>query len=418
MKSLQQRIFVVFVILIPVSVVLAQKQDQFLTRQEEGIAENPAGVAFLLQTKNNQTRFRQGELISLQLSFSSTQAKKYHLDAATYDRSGRLDIDTFHVDPTSGASDPLSDYFNFFLGGMGGGLRTNPTLEPKPYVITVDLNEWFRFDQPGKYRLYVTSTRVFRDRFYEDPNYPIVTTSNVIELEVIPAEPTWAKQTLARTIATLDSKNAENRRDACRLLRFLGTRDAVSELVKRFDGRNSDGGCEFEIDFGLRSTPHRLLAINEMERQLTAVDFGVTNRFIEVLAFLSFFQENAPPPPLKPNDSEEAVRAAFDRRYKIYEEILESYRQRLLATVFAKNDKARALSLETLLSIMMNGGDSKSSTTEAAKSSLQRASSQSSPRCPRQPRRICSATDGRTLLVKRCCRFCEESMKEAKASRN
>src|SRR5262245_47720630 len=92
---------------------VAQQQDQFVARQKQQFAENPAGVSLVVQTKNNQTRFRQGELISLQLSFSSSQPKKYHLDNATYDRSGRLDIDTFHVDPASGVSDPLSDYFHF-----------------------------------------------------------------------------------------------------------------------------------------------------------------------------------------------------------------------------------------------------------------------------------------------------------------
>src|SRR5262245_34341048 len=94
-------------------VAVAQQQDPFIACQKTQSAENPAGVSFIIQTKNNQTRFRQGEVISLQLSFSSSQPKKYHLDNATYDRSGRLDIDAFHVDPASGVSDPLSDYFNF-----------------------------------------------------------------------------------------------------------------------------------------------------------------------------------------------------------------------------------------------------------------------------------------------------------------
>ena len=42
---------------------------------------------------------------------------------------------------------------------MMGRLRSNPELEEKPRVITYEINEWFRFDMPGKYRLYLTIHR-------------------------------------------------------------------------------------------------------------------------------------------------------------------------------------------------------------------------------------------------------------------
>src|SRR5262249_501839 len=152
----------------------------------------------------------------------------------------------------------------------------------------------------------------------------------------VPADSDWAKQTLATVTATLNTKNSsEKRRDACRVLRFLGTKQAVSELVKHFDGSDSDSGCEFEIDFGLRSTPHRALAVTEMERQLVAPDFAVTSEFLSVLSFLSFFQQGGPPlPEIEPNASEEAIkvwRNAFDRRNEVYTAISNGFRQHLLA---------------------------------------------------------------------------------------
>jgi hypothetical protein len=347
------------------TLALAQKQDQFLAQQKKRLEQNPDAVSFEVQTKNKQTRFRQGEVISLQLSFSSNQPKKYHLDSAAYDRSGRLDIDTFHVDPTGGTSDPLSDYFNFGFAFMGGGLRGYPSLESKPYVVKDDLNEWCRFDRPGKYRLYVTSHRVATGSFGDVENQAVVVTSNVIELEIVPADVAWARQTIASASATLDSKNSgDNYRDACRVLRFLGTRQAVSELVKRFDGTDSDSGCQFEFDFGLRSTPHRAFAISEMETQLAAADFPVTNQFLGVLAFLSFLQQNVPPlPHIEQNDSDEAHklwRRSWERRNEIYDEILDGYRQRLQAAVLNKSKSARAVSLETLLSMTTRARDSKS----------------------------------------------------------
>jgi hypothetical protein len=346
----------VFLWIVSTTLSVAQKQDQFLTQQKKALAHNPAAVSFAIQTTNTQTRFRQGEVISLQLSFSSSQPKKYHLDAATYDRSGRLQIDDFHVDPTSGVSDPLYDYFNSHFVFMGGGLASTPPLEVKPYVVKADLNEWCRFDRPGKYRLYVTSHRVGTD-YGEAENQSFVVTSNVIELEIVPADSSWSRQTLAAANAILDGKinNSENRRDACRVLRFMGSNEAVRELVRRFDGTDSDSGCGFEFDLGLRGTPNRALAVNEMESQVAAPDFAVTMEFLNVLTFLSFTQQNLPPlPEAGQNDSDEAIklwRAAYRRRNDIYDEILNNYRQRLFTAVFNKSRHARAVSLETLLSM-------------------------------------------------------------------
>jgi hypothetical protein len=334
----------------------AQKPDAFAAGQRETAAKNPPGVSFVVRTKGGQTRFRQGEVIALELAFSSTQPGAYHLDSATYDRSGRLDIDTFHVDPQGGTSDPLYDYFSFGGGFMGGGLRGNPALEAKPYVVNADLNEWHRFDRPGRYRLYVTSSRVGRGRPFGGEAAPLTVTSNTIEFEVVPAEAAWARQTLARALAVIDSHDkGADLRAACRVLRFLGTADAARAMVKRFDGRDGDGGCDFEYDFGLRATPQRALSVAEMERQIVAPEHGVTGEFIQVLSFLSFLQQNAAPLPPYPKGGDETAaklwRDEYDRRWGRYNETVSKYAERLAASVFAKAGRARAVSLDTLVSL-------------------------------------------------------------------
>lgn len=330
----------------------AQRRDEFAAGRSQAAAKNPPGLSFLVRLKGGQTRFRQGEVIRLELSFSSSLPGTYHLDGATYDRSGRLEIDDFHLDPQGGASDPLSDYFNFRGGSVGGGLRANPVLEAKPYVVGAELNEWYRFERPGRYRLYVTSARVHRRRF--GGGDALTATSNLIEFEVVPAEAAWAKQTLARAAAVLDAREpGADRRAACRTLRFLNTEGAVRELVRRFDGKDAAGGCEFEYDFGLRGTTHRALAVAEMERRLVAPEHPITTGFITVLSFLSFLQQNSAPLPPHPGpDDEEAARLwrkEYDRRLSLYEETLDVYAARLAAAVFAKEGPARAVSLDTLV---------------------------------------------------------------------
>jgi hypothetical protein len=105
-----------------------------------------------------RTTFREGEIIPLVLSFTSTADKRYWADNRNYDRSGRLSIETYCVEPE--ARDPLADYFR--AGAfMGGGLGSTQQLSREPFTATAELNEW-RQPGPGHYRLHVVSYRVWR----------------------------------------------------------------------------------------------------------------------------------------------------------------------------------------------------------------------------------------------------------------
>src|ERR1700719_3151587 len=63
-----------------------------------------------LSIPDARTSFREGEIIPLVLSFTSTVDKRYQAVDRHYDRSGRLDIDTYCLEPE--ARDPLADYFS------------------------------------------------------------------------------------------------------------------------------------------------------------------------------------------------------------------------------------------------------------------------------------------------------------------
>jgi len=102
-----------------------------------------------------KTKFRAGELIPLDLQFTSATSDRYQINLATYDRSGRVSYEQFLLDPKEGTSDPLELYFNSAWGFLGGGLTGFKLLSTSPTSIHLDLNEWVRFDLPGTYRLTV-----------------------------------------------------------------------------------------------------------------------------------------------------------------------------------------------------------------------------------------------------------------------
>jgi hypothetical protein len=95
-------------------------------------------------------KFQMGEVIPIELSFTSSVAKRYHINMARSDRSGRMHWEEFRVRPQEGARDPLQ--INFAFGALGGGLTTIRLLGPEPESVKLTLNEWVRFDRPGAYR--------------------------------------------------------------------------------------------------------------------------------------------------------------------------------------------------------------------------------------------------------------------------
>ena len=225
--------------------------DAFVRENNTKRAQNLDGVSFTIRFKDNQRQFHQGELMRLELSFASAKPHTFIVDAATYDRSGRLESDKFVVDQPDAVVDPLSDYFHSFFGFVAGRLRSIPELTEKPEVINDDLNEWLRFDRPGRYRLYVVSSRVGRKDNRANP-LPAVA-SNIVEFEVVPADKKWADQQFAQAVTALAKADAD--RASCRVLRFLGTKAAVTEMIKR--SRGDSNGCDYEFNFGLIGSPQR-----------------------------------------------------------------------------------------------------------------------------------------------------------------
>src|SRR5215831_2088505 len=239
-----------------VSAQTAIAEDAFAKQQRELSAKNPDHFTFKLKLRDDKTQFHRGEKIHLELSFASSSPNSYFIDNAGYDRSGRLSMDTFVIDRPDGATDPLYDYYHKSIGGfMMGGLRGNPALGPKPEKIDYDLNEWLRFEKPGKYRLYVVSPRVNGGKPYHAGSKPLVAVSNIIEFEILAADRNWEETTLNSAKALLnnppkpDYYRAESeRRAACRTLRFLGTDAAVKEIIERFRGQDEE--CDFDYYLG------------------------------------------------------------------------------------------------------------------------------------------------------------------------
>src|SRR5690348_5069475 len=122
-------------------------------------AQQDSAVSLTIRFVDGTSRFHVGEVISIELSFKASVSGMYEMEMRNYDRSGRLDIEQFHVTPPG--RDPLQSYYSTgaFIGGGLGGTRE---LSSEPQIMREDLNEWVALDKPGHYSLYLSSGRVSR----------------------------------------------------------------------------------------------------------------------------------------------------------------------------------------------------------------------------------------------------------------
>jgi hypothetical protein len=237
--------------------------------------------------------FQVGERIPLDLTFTSAIPDRYGLDMAHYDRSGRMNSESFDLEPREGWSDPLSDYYNSGLFDfMGGGLRGIPKLGSEPITLHLDLNEWVRFERPGHYRLVVKSNRVIvgRDEKKHTMGEHAQVASNSVEFDILRPSSDWIGQQVATAIANLRSEDDDKRREAARSLRFLGTNAAVDAMVERV--RGEENGFDGEFEFGLIGAPDRKYVVAAMHQQLLNTSQPITSSFIQTLAVLSYLSEH------------------------------------------------------------------------------------------------------------------------------
>jgi hypothetical protein len=98
--------------------------------QSRDAASADSPVQLRLSTKS--TSFYAGEVIPLELAFSSATPKRYQINNASYDRSGRMSREEFILEPKEGTRNPLWLYFNSIRIFMAGGLFSVDFLSAAP----------------------------------------------------------------------------------------------------------------------------------------------------------------------------------------------------------------------------------------------------------------------------------------------
>jgi hypothetical protein len=307
-----------------------------------GEVQEDAGPQLLVTA--GKAEFHCGEVVPLELAFTSATSDRYQINLATYDRSGRMSYEQFVLEPKQGTSDPLELYFNSAWGFLGGGLTGFKLLSTSATSIHLDLNEWVRFDRPGTYRLTVISRRVSDTHAANYPqNAGIKLESNPIELQITAADAAWQQSELKNILGALSRPGPPGGGAGCdpqqlarKALRYLGSEDAARELARRLGGE--DNHADWDYMFGLIGSPHRDAGLKELNKLLGSPDFSVTDLSLTTMSML----------PLDPKEPPGSLRKQRD-------ENLMALRQRLASTLSNKRGKALAISLDTAMTPMGPG---------------------------------------------------------------
>jgi hypothetical protein len=260
----------------------------FLLGAAETAAYAQNDIRLVIRTLDDKITFRIGEVIPIELDFTTSALGTYSLSIPEWDRSGRIDVDQFDIQPTLGWSDPLAVHFRLLISRLGGGPVGFEELSTTPAKIDIALNEWVRFDQPGQHTVAVRSGRVSRLHSASNDSR-IEVQSNQLVLTIVPATEAWQQQTLEDAIKLLNSTRPtgtsfpdERRKRAITALRYLGTESAAKALARY----TYVGDLEHAAFMGLITLEARSAALSSMKVLLEDPDWPVTPQFLGTMAEL------------------------------------------------------------------------------------------------------------------------------------
>lgn len=345
---------------------ISPEDSTYIAKHLEAVADNPEGLSFNLRLKDTKKQFRQGEIIWVEMAIASHKPHLYRMRAfqRTCLESLRA-TEMFHVLP-DGASDPLYEYYNAHPPNFGcNGGRAVSELVESPKIINYRLNEWLRFDKPGKYKLYLTLPQIHRfptkETIAENVS-SLKTTSSIIEFEILPASEKWAKQELLRAVTVLDDSSQVSKHDeAAAVLRYLDTEDAIKEMIKRFG--------EYDFSLGLAGSSKREFMIAEMEQRIALPEQVVSTNYLDLLTRLSYgirFPNNRIVALPQSEQERITLEEQAEKHSNNYNQLRIHYTELLAGAITQKKGVARAVGIESLVYAGTNFYNSRANPSQTA----------------------------------------------------
>jgi hypothetical protein len=317
-------------------------------------------VSLELRTSTGRAEFHVGEVILVDLLFVSDTPNAYERNRGISFPESDPMPDTFLVEPREGWADPLGEYrkalFRAEHSGrfpMSGSIfSARHVLGPKPYVLSLILNDYVRFSRPGRYVLQVQDSGV--TSLTTQPGVmptQLAITSKPLELVILPADLQWQQNNLRETLDTLaqlqqviDSHARSYRaslNDSCINLRAMGIPEVGIIMVDSLRHEDLFSYCSFHE--GILEFPDPKFILVQLRQRFKDPDFPVTYAFFNTMDMITLLAEGRADHLFGPNQEK------FDRRLE----------QQLLSVVSLKRGEAKTETISTLVNMCFAayGGD-------------------------------------------------------------
>jgi hypothetical protein len=257
----------------------SQPPDPFLQQHAAAIARNIYG-AFSIRFTDERRTFHAREPIAIDLVYE----RGAQLTLQPEDGPEALSLTQARFDRVVDA--PLRIVDSKFDDHLPGG--TMGCVSYAPIVLRRRLTDLYRFDTPGRYRMFLQSRQVT----------PQFETSNILEFEILPRDAAWERNVLERAQRALVESPLDKRVvvDAFHTLRTLATNDATAVLARYYQTGMEDLESR-DVEYGLLANPNRGFVVDVLVRELLMPERRFGWRFMPTLARLELARRHPDGPP-------------------------------------------------------------------------------------------------------------------------
>lgn len=298
-----------------------------------------------LSIKDRKSEFHSNEPILLELSFLATQG-----GASVNTRVPEM-FDTVALTPSDGAFPWLKERLPPFS-------RANPGLQPleanKPIVESFPLNDFYRFDSPGHYKVHVLTQSVILMPGLER----LALTSNDVEFDVVSLSASEEAE-LAHNLET-KIRAAKSRSDGQRLkaeLDWLPGDEATKVKLSLLLNPPAFYPINVDVIKGLWIARNRAMVVAALERTLVDPTQEIDNTMLAAIAALKARL-------LAPYDPEHPTASVS------IEPIKAGYLHTIAATLPQRRGTVLASTAGTVFSVLASQGQTESSDFAAAREAL------------------------------------------------
>jgi hypothetical protein len=257
-------------------------------------AQDAAPVRVSLSLAGEKKVFRAGEPVRVVMSFTS-ERDGYQLNTTTTQPPSA--VDTVSLSPDAGVYAWAEHYT--------GGSMNHPdyasiqNLSAKPTTVGLTLNDWYRFDRPGRYSVKVSTSRVTEPGKWLGDGPRLRLTTNEVSFEVIEMSEAEEAAEVKRISALLDAtKDWREEAKLAEELSYLSGGPSTREKVRRYLAGGRSGNYSQAINLGLVVARDRALVVRLLEAAVRDPSIPATHGLLHVAADLRLMLEGVPRPPM------------------------------------------------------------------------------------------------------------------------